>query len=218
MASFFLAYLWIYCFTKISFYHSVSCALLFFIPPYTVLRSRLQLLRIVSFGYFRARCTKDSFGIILFEKRERYIASDSTFSGALSTHILIKNCFAGAQEAFKLVVEAHSVLSDPAKRTKHDFKRKNGSSTTFWTKCPHCECQFQYIKKVLNHRLVCQTCNKIFTAYRIEDQEPMPAKQTDHYLVVGMGLWVPQFLLISAYFRHPDYRGNNVEHLNKFLS
>jgi len=86
MASFFLAYLWIYCFTKISFYHSVSCALLFFIPPYTVLRSRLQLLRIVSFGYFRARCTKDSFGIILFEKRERYIASDSTFSGALSTH------------------------------------------------------------------------------------------------------------------------------------
>ena len=79
MASFFLAYLWIYCFTKISFYHSVSCALLFFIPPYTVLRSRLQLLRIVSFGYFRARCTKDSFGIILFEKRERYIASDSTF-------------------------------------------------------------------------------------------------------------------------------------------
>ena len=53
--------------------------ILFFVPPYTVLRSRLQLLRIVSFGYFRARCTKDSFGIILFEKRERYIASDSTF-------------------------------------------------------------------------------------------------------------------------------------------
>jgi len=66
----------------------------------------------------------------LFEKRERYIASDSTFSGALSTHP-DKNCFAGAQEAFKLVVEAHSVLSDPAKRTKHDFKRKNGSSTAF---------------------------------------------------------------------------------------
>ena len=144
MASFFLAYLWIYCFTKISFYHSVSCALLFFIPPYTVLRSRLQLLRIVSFGYFRARCTKDSFGIILFEKRERYIASDSTCSVALSTHP-DKNCFAGAQEAFKLVVEAHSVLSVSAKRTKHDYKRENGSSTTFWTKCPHCECQFQYI-------------------------------------------------------------------------
>jgi DnaJ-class molecular chaperone len=38
---------------------------------------------------------------------------------ALSTHP-DKSCSAGPQEAFKLVVEAHSILLDPAKRTKND--------------------------------------------------------------------------------------------------
>jgi hypothetical protein len=40
----------------------------------------------------------------------------------------------------------------------------------------------------------------------------------DHSLVVGMGLWVLQFLLLSAYFRHLDGSGNYAKHLNKFLS
>jgi hypothetical protein len=117
---------------------------------------------------------KDLYGILQVEETaDETMITKQYRRIALSTHP-DKNCFAGAQEAFKLVVP--------------------------------------------NRRLVCQTWNKIFSAYCIEDQEPMPAKQTDHYLVVGMGLWVLQFLLISAYFRHPDYRGNYVELLNKFLS
>ena len=36
-----------------------------------------------------------------------------------------KNCFVGAEAAFKLVAEAHSVLCDPTKRSQYDLKRKN---------------------------------------------------------------------------------------------
>ncbi|EES08665.1 hypothetical protein BDA96_05G165200 [Sorghum bicolor] len=140
----------------------------------------------------------DFYGILQVEETaDETIITKQYRRIALSTHP-DKNSFAGAQDAFKLVAEAYSVLSDPVKPTEHDMKRmyrsqnvpketnknkpskktdadkgsESGSSETFWTNCPHCKYRFQYIKEVLNRRVVCQTCKKKFTASRIEDQEP----------------------------------------------
>jgi DnaJ-class molecular chaperone len=58
---------------------------------------------------------KDLYGILQVEETaDETMITKQYRRIALSTHP-DKNCFAGAQEAFKLVVEAHSILLDPTK-------------------------------------------------------------------------------------------------------
>ncbi|XP_062197752.1 uncharacterized protein LOC133900582 [Phragmites australis] len=109
-----------------------------------------------------------------------------------------KNSFAGAEAAFKLVSEAHTVLCDPVKRCQYNIKRKNGfrnvpkqskqqqskrtdankgsvpeSGQTFWTICPHCQIRYQYYSYILNTMVRCLNCKKNFFAYHLKEQ-PMP--------------------------------------------
>jgi curved DNA-binding protein CbpA len=108
-----------------------------------------------------------------------------------------KNCFAGAEAAFKLVAEAHSVLCDTAKRNDYDLKRRNafrnvpkpakqqpskktdshkqsmpGSRETFWTICSNCQIQYQYYSNILNTMVRCLNCKRNFFAYKL-NQQPM---------------------------------------------
>ncbi|TVU24974.1 hypothetical protein EJB05_27446, partial [Eragrostis curvula] len=105
-----------------------------------------------------------------------------------------KNSFAGAEAAFKLVAEAHSILCDQGRRRSYDTKRKNGSrsvakarqnrtdankgsmpvsETTFWTMCPHCKIRYQYHSYILNSMVRCLKCTRNFYAYHLKE-DPMP--------------------------------------------
>ncbi|CAN6372532.1 unnamed protein product [Urochloa humidicola] len=113
-----------------------------------------------------------------------------------------KNCFVGAEAAFKLVAEAHSVLCDPAKRSQYDLKRKNGSRNvpkptrqqtskkadsnkrsrpgpgeTFWTICSHCQTRYQYYSNVLNTMARCLNCKRNFFAYHLYEP-PIPTSSS----------------------------------------
>lgn len=104
-----------------------------------------------------------------------------------------KNCFAGAEAAFKLVAEAHTVLCDRTKRSHYDIKRQNASrkvpkhakqppkktdtnkcsvpgyGLTFWTICPHCQIRYQYYNNILNTLVCCLNCRKNFFAYNLSE-------------------------------------------------
>jgi acetyl-CoA carboxylase beta subunit len=69
-------------------------------------------------------------------------------------------------------VSKEANIKKPSNKTDANKGSGSGSSPTFWTNCPHCKYRFQYIKKVLNCLFVCPTCNKKFTAYRVEELEP----------------------------------------------
>ncbi|OEL23359.1 hypothetical protein BAE44_0015622, partial [Dichanthelium oligosanthes] len=113
-----------------------------------------------------------------------------------------KNCFVGAEAAFKLVAEAHSVLCDPPKRSMYDLKRKNGfrnvpnpakqqtskradsnkrsrpgPGETFWTVCSHCQMRYQYYNSTLNTIARCQNCKLNFFAYNLNER-PMPTSSS----------------------------------------
>ncbi|XP_076935673.1 uncharacterized protein LOC143602464 [Bidens hawaiensis] len=80
----------------------------------------------------------------------------------------------GAAEAFKLVSDAWSVLSDRLKRYSYDVKRNSqflaaGSQSvskldTFWTVCTSCRVQYEYLRKYVNKRLSCKNCRGIFVS------------------------------------------------------
>ena len=113
-----------------------------------------------------------------------------------------KNCFVGAEAAFKLVAEAHSVLCDPTKRSQYDLKRKNvfrnvpkpakqqsskktesnkrsrpGPGEAFWTICPHCQMRYQYLINILNTMVLCMSCRRNFFAYNLYEQ-PIPTSSS----------------------------------------
>lgn len=114
-----------------------------------------------------------------------------------------KNKFPGAEAAFKLICQANMVLSDQAKRTAYDMKRKAIFTTvltcpskfrsttnfqfrsknlqksacsdgTFWTMCPKCSMKYQYYCSLLNKCIRCHKCLTDYTALEMEQAVPRP--------------------------------------------
>ncbi|CAM9000121.1 unnamed protein product [Rhodiola kirilowii] len=100
-----------------------------------------------------------------------------------------KNKCVGADGAFKLVLEAWTLLSDQAKRSAYDMRRNNLTNLssvhgngvahfdhsyaapvphhrldTFWTVCTSCKVQYEYLRKYLNKKLSCKNCRGVFMA------------------------------------------------------
>ncbi|KAL7614595.1 hypothetical protein Lser_V15G09559 [Lactuca serriola] len=101
-----------------------------------------------------------------------------------------KNKSVGADGAFKLISEAWSLLSDKAKRSSYNQRRKvpsaspgagvnnfakrgaaskvqkshTSTTTTFWTVCHGCRMQYEYLKIYLNQTLLCPNCQEPFLA------------------------------------------------------
>ncbi|KAK1648663.1 hypothetical protein QYE76_066468 [Lolium multiflorum] len=105
-----------------------------------------------------------------------------------------KNCFHGAEDAFKLVGDAHKILCDQTTRSQYDIRRQNASRKaptqatqqqkksdtskqnvpgyvlTFWTICSHCQVRYQYHIRVLNTLIRCMNCGNNFFTYKLEEQ------------------------------------------------
>ncbi|VAH47264.1 unnamed protein product [Triticum turgidum subsp. durum] len=64
-----------------------------------------------------------------------------------------KNKSVGAEEAFKLISEAWSVLSDTSRKTIYDQKRSD-----------HSVVNYEYLRMYLNHNLLCPNCHHAFMA------------------------------------------------------
>ncbi|KAG9132189.1 hypothetical protein Leryth_026737, partial [Lithospermum erythrorhizon] len=127
---------------------------------------------------------KDFYGILQLEKFADEVAIKKQYRKLALTLHPDKNKLPGAEAAFKLIGEANTVLLDAGKKAAYDSKCKVAFRTaqakqpsyqttsntsvpleTFWTACPYCHTNFQYLKKFVNHVLPCQNCNKTFTTY-----------------------------------------------------
>ncbi|XP_077213449.1 uncharacterized protein LOC143848393 [Tasmannia lanceolata] len=100
-----------------------------------------------------------------------------------------KNKLVGADNAFKLVVDAWNVLSDPLKRalydkqfylsssmkpTKEEKQKQTRNKTldlNFWTTCPYCCNLYEYVRDYENCNLRCQNCKRVFHSAEI----PIPS-------------------------------------------
>lgn len=97
-----------------------------------------------------------------------------------------KNTFIASEEAFKLVNEAFSVLSDKIRRKEYDMKLRIAMQTaaveaevesgggavaedTFWTACSTCRLLHQFDRKYFGHNLMCPNCRKSFKAMEVDD-------------------------------------------------
>ncbi|CAD6253476.1 unnamed protein product [Miscanthus lutarioriparius] len=99
-----------------------------------------------------------------------------------------KNTLPGAEAAFKLVSEAHLILSDHVKRSRYDIERQTAGlsditlgkrsgarhvqpydcAIVFWTACPHCQKRFVYYQR--NFLAMCVDCGKNFFAFKLSEQ------------------------------------------------
>uniref|UniRef100_A0A0A9DIZ9 J domain-containing protein n=1 Tax=Arundo donax TaxID=35708 RepID=A0A0A9DIZ9_ARUDO len=113
------------------------------------------------------------------------------------------NNLPGAQSAFNLVSEAHTILCDHTKRSRYDIKRQCASrevskkvallsdkapanksdmagcipssdfTMVFWTICPHCKKRFVYYQR--NFLVRCDDCGKSFFAFKLRE-EAVPSR------------------------------------------
>ncbi|KAJ1275921.1 hypothetical protein BS78_05G173200 [Paspalum vaginatum] len=100
-----------------------------------------------------------------------------------------KNILPGAEDAFKLVSEAHTILCGHVKRSRYNIKRQAtqlsdttlaktsgvagrvqayDSTVVFWTICPHCKKRFVYYRR--NFLVSCDDCGKNFFAIKLNEQ------------------------------------------------
>ncbi|CAN6363204.1 unnamed protein product [Urochloa humidicola] len=100
-----------------------------------------------------------------------------------------KNTLPGAEAAFKLVSEAHTILCDHVKRSRYDTKRQGTQlsnatlakrsdvaghvkpydlTVVFWTICPHCQKRFVYYQR--NLLVSCDDCGKNFFSFKLNEQ------------------------------------------------
>ncbi|XP_010421247.1 PREDICTED: uncharacterized protein LOC104706702 [Camelina sativa] len=116
-----------------------------------------------------------------------------------------KNKFPGAEAAFKLVGEAHRVLSDQKKRSQYDVRYSSHSSLankhanansgrhcaatnnaadnivsvhTFWTSCRHCGRWYKYLKEYMDTVMHCSNCRNVFVARSIRCDGVSPGSST----------------------------------------
>ncbi|KAI5075928.1 hypothetical protein GOP47_0010004 [Adiantum capillus-veneris] len=112
-----------------------------------------------------------------------------------------KNKALGAEAAFKLISEAWRVLSDREKKAAYDAKRSinafdscamkfakgfcnfthfsaccqprpaDSVKKSFWTGCPSCKMQFEFLRVHENKSISCPTCSKVFRAIEIQDTD-----------------------------------------------
>lgn len=104
-----------------------------------------------------------------------------------------KNKSIGAEDAFRIISEAWTFLSDKDKKMAYDYKMKSaglfykenptvkssfqsaGNSisshsssptnpNTFWTACIHCKMQYEYLRNYINLNLLCPNCKQAFLA------------------------------------------------------
>jgi curved DNA-binding protein CbpA len=129
-----------------------------------------------------------------------------------------KNKFVGAEAAFKLIGEAHMILTDQAKRSSHDLKRKHATSapvpkkrgrsskktdhvakrankentdagySTFWTICLACGTKYQYPHSLLMKLLRCQICSKSFLACDVHKKPSVGVEASNPW----SGIWMQQ--------------------------
>lgn len=78
-----------------------------------------------------------------------------------------RNRFPGAEDAFKLVAEAYSVLYEPTKRYNYDVETDR---FFFCTKCPQCLNEYKISLRFLNTKVRCQACIWYFIASDLNGQ------------------------------------------------
>ncbi|KAH7426549.1 hypothetical protein KP509_10G005700 [Ceratopteris richardii] len=128
-----------------------------------------------------------------------------------------KNKAIGAEGAFKLISEAWRVLSDKDRKAIHDAKRSNCSmdfsskkstrgfcnfshftsyhksmsadnnKRSFWTECPSCKMEFEYLRVHENKRIPCRSCGSVFRAIELAALHSRPDAQSSGQLFQGAG-------------------------------
>ncbi|KAF3792958.1 Chaperone protein dnaJ 49 [Nymphaea thermarum] len=99
-----------------------------------------------------------------------------------------KNKCLGSEEAFKLVGQAWSVLSERNRRRIYDLKRRielefqtthelSQPVDTFWTACTTCRLLHEFERKYIGRKLVCPNCKKDFTAEEFQSREENAGSQ-----------------------------------------
>ncbi|CAL5194680.1 unnamed protein product [Lathyrus oleraceus] len=151
----------------------------------------------------------DWYGILLTEK----FTEEATIKKQYRKLALLlhpdKNKSAGAEAAFKLIVEANRILSDPAKRSLYNMKVSRlagikapqasshhhnsfhsqfhtqssnlNQKETFWTSCQHCNTKYEYYKNIINATLHCRQCFKLFKACDIGSPVAPPGHTSSFY-------------------------------------
>jgi len=127
-----------------------------------------------------------------------------------------KNKFVGAEAAFKLIGEAHMILTDKVNRSRHDSKRNSvipksapkkrgrpskktdyvakrankentdAGYSTFWTICLTCGTKYQYPYSLLMKVLWCQICSKGFLAYDFSKKPSVRVEASNPWSGFGM--------------------------------